>query len=311
METRGFLFIYFMITPPLLRRGDRVALVAPAGKITKDVLDVGVRKLEQWGLRVTVGENVMSKSHSYLSGSDEERLEDLQAALDSRRLAAIFCARGGYGTTRILDRIDFTKFRRHPKWIVGFSDITALHLLLSGMGYQTIHGAMPSQFGHPAGQASLESLHRMLFHGPEPIIAQPDKANVEGSVTAEVIGGNLSIFMDAMGTPIEPETTKKILIIEEIEEFKYKLDRMMTQLKRTGKLDKLAGLVIGYMTNIKDSNTPFGEAVNDIVRRQVEEFGYPVAFNFPIGHEHPNMAWRHGSRMSLTVTSNRVELTPS
>lgn len=300
-----------MITPPLLRRGDRVAIVAPTGKVTQDVLAVAVRKLEQWDLRVTVGENVMSKSHSYLSGSDEERLDDLQEALDSRKFSAIFCARGGYGTTRILDRIDFTKFRKHPKWIVGFSDITALHLLLSGIGYQTIHAAMPSQFGDPAGKASLESLHQMLFKGPAAISTRPDKANTEGQATGEVIGGNLSIIMDSMGTPMEPETRKKILVIEEIEEFKYKLDRMLTQLKRTGKLDELAGLVVGYMTHIKDSNTPFGEAVNDIIRKQVEAFDYPVAYNFPIGHEHPNMAWRHGSRMTLTVTSGGVELIPS
>lgn len=300
-----------MITPPLLRRGDKVAIVAPAGKVRKEVLDVAVRKLERWDLKVVVGENVMSKSHSYLAGSDEERLDDLQEALDSRRIKAIFCARGGYGTTRILNRIDFTKFRKHPKWIVGFSDITALHLRLSGMGYESIHASMPSQFSEAVAQPSLESLHQMLFKGPAAIITRPYKGNYEGKATGEVIGGNLSIIMDSMGTPIEPETKKKILVIEEIEEFKYKLDRMLTQLKRTGKLDKLAGLVIGYMTNIKDSNTPFGEAVNDIIRRQVEEFEYPVAYNFPIGHEHPNIAFRHGSRMTLTVTAEQAELAPA
>lgn len=299
-----------MITPPLLKRGDRVAVVAPAGKVKKDVLDVAVRKLERWDLKVVVGENVMSKSHSYLAGSDEERLEDLQEALDNRRVKAIFCARGGYGTTRILNRIDFTKFRKYPKWIVGFSDITALHLRFSGMGYESIHASMPSQFGDAAAQPSLESLYQMLFKGPSAIIANPGKGNIEGKATGEVIGGNLSIIMDSMGTPIEPEMKNKILVIEEIEEFKYKLDRMLTQLKRTGKLDKLAGLVIGYMTNIKDSNTPFGEAVNDIIRRQVEEYGYPVAYNFPIGHEHPNMAWRYGSKMTLTVTAEQATLAP-
>ncbi|HLT71918.1 MAG TPA: LD-carboxypeptidase, partial [Cyclobacteriaceae bacterium] len=195
-------------------------------------------------------------------------------------------------------------------WVVGFSDITALHLRLSGMGYESIHASMPSQFGDGAARPSLESLHQMLFKGPAAIIANPNKGNIEGKVTGEVIGGNLSIIMDSMGTPIEPEMKNKILVIEEIEEFKYKLDRMLTQLKRTGKLDKLAGLVIGYMTNIKDSNTPFGEAVNDIIRRQVEEYGYPVAYNFPIGHEHPNMAWRYGSKMTLTVTAEQATLAP-
>lgn len=299
-----------MITPRLLRRGDRVAVVAPAGKVKKDVLDVAIRKLERWDLKVAVGENVMSKSHSYLAGSDEERLEDLQEALDSRRIKAIFCARGGYGTTRILSQIDFTRFRKYPKWIIGFSDITALHLKLSSMGYESIHASMPSQFGDAAAQPSLESLYQMLFKGPAPLTAKPVKDNIAGKVTGEVIGGNLSIIMDSMGTPNEPEMKKKILVIEEIEEFKYKLDRMLTQLKRTGKLDKLAGLVIGYMTHIKDSNTPFGEAVNAIIRRQVEEYGYPVAYNLPIGHEHPNIAWRHGSKMTLTVTDEQVELAP-
>lgn len=299
-----------MIAPPLLKRGDRVAVVAPAGKVGKDVLDVAVRKLERWDLKVTVGDHVMSKSHSYLSGSDEERLTDLQDALDSRRFKAIFCARGGYGTTRILDRIDFSRFKKYPKWIIGFSDITALHLLLTKAGYETIHAAMPSQFGDASAQASLESLYQILFKGPSTIVARPNTANIEGTATGQLIGGNLSILMDSMGTPVEPELKNKILVIEEIDEFKYKLDRMLTQLKRTGKLDNLAGLAVGYMTGIKDSNTPFGEAVNDIIRRQVEEYGYPVAYNLPIGHEHPNMAWRHGSKMTLTVAAEQTELRP-
>jgi muramoyltetrapeptide carboxypeptidase len=300
-----------MIAPRHLKRGDRVALVAPAGKITREVLTRAVRVLEQWDLKVMVGDNVMSKSHSYLAGSDEERLVDLQEALDSRRIKAIFCARGGYGTTRIVDHVDLTKFKKYPKWIVGFSDITALHLLMLRAGFESIHASMPSQFSDPAARPSVESLHDLLFGNAPAISAPSASGNIEGEASGMVIGGNLSILLDAMGTPIEPETKGRILVIEEIDEFKYKLDRMMTQLKRTGKLDKLAGLVIGYMTGIKDSNTPFGESVQEILLRHVKDADYPVAFGLPIGHEHPNAAWRHGSRMKLKVTQEGATLMPT
>ncbi|HEX7016651.1 MAG TPA: LD-carboxypeptidase, partial [Cyclobacteriaceae bacterium] len=272
-----------MIAPRYLKRGDRVALVAPAGKITREVLARSVRVLEQWDLKVVVGDNVMSKSHSYLAGSDEERWVDLQQALDSRRIKAIFCARGGYGTTRILQRIDLTKFKKYPKWIVGFSDITALHLLMLRTGFESIHASMPAQFSDPAARPSVQNLHDILFGSTLPIQAPPVSGNIEGEASGTVIGGNLSILLDAMGTPIEPETKGRILVIEEIDEFKYKLDRMMTQLKRAGKLDKLAGLAIGYMTGIKDSNTPFGESVQEILLRHVRDADYPVAFGLPIG----------------------------
>ena len=252
----------------------------------------------------------MSKSHSYLAGSDEERWVDLQQALDSRRIKAIFCARGGYGTTRILQRIDLTKFKKYPKWIVGFSDITALHLLMLRTGFESIHASMPAQFSDPAARPSVQNLHDILFGSTLPIQAPPVSGNIEGEASGTVIGGNLSILLDAMGTPIEPETKGRILVIEEIDEFKYKLDRMMTQLKRAGKLDKLAGLAIGYMTGIKDSNTPFGESVQEILLRHVRDADYPVAFGLPIGHEHPNAAWRHGSRMRLVVTSEGSALVP-
>lgn len=299
-----------MITPRNLKRGDRVALVAPAGKITRDVLTKAVRVLEDWDLKVVVGDNVMSKSHSYLAGSDEERLVDLQEALDSRRIKAIFCARGGYGTTRIVDLLDLSKFKKYPKWIVGFSDITALHMLMLKAGFESVHASMPSQFNDPAARPSVQSLYDVLFRNPLPIKASPTSGNIEGEASGMVIGGNLSILLDTMSTSIEPETKGRILVIEEIDEFKYKLDRMMTQLKRTGKLDKLAGLAVGYMTAIKDSNTPFGESVQEIILRHVRDADYPVAFGLPIGHEHPNAAWRHGSRMKLVVTTEGSVLEP-
>lgn len=299
-----------MITPRHLKRDDRVALVAPAGKVKREVVTRAVRLLEQWGLRVTVGENVMSKSHSYLAGSDKERLVDLQKALDSRGVKAIFCARGGYGTTRIVDRLNLEKFKKYPKWIIGFSDITALHLLMLRTGCASIHASMPSQFADPAARPSVESLYQVLFETSPPITALPTPGNIEGEASGMVIGGNLSILLDAMGTSIEPETKGRILVIEEIDEFKYKLDRMMTQLKRAGKLDKLAGLAVGYMTGIKDSSTPFGESVQDIIARHVKGADYPVAFGLPIGHEHPNAAWVHGSRMRLSVTREGSILSP-
>ena len=299
-----------MITPSFLKPGDLATIVAPAGKLKKNALNDAIQLLGDWGLRVSLGKNVYSEAHNYLSGADNERLSDLQSALDDESAKAIFCARGGYGVTRIIDQLEFTEFLKRPKWIVGFSDNTALHLQLNKLGCESIHGIMPSLFTKPNATTSLESLKRILFEGLQDISAAHNQYNRHGRSVGETIGGNLTLIVDSIGTKSEPNTSGKILILEEIEEYKYKIDRMMTHLKRAGKLDNVAAIAIGHFSNMLDTETFFGESVEEIILNKVKEFEYPVAFGFPIGHDNPNLAWRSGSKMKLEVTAKGSYLTP-
>lgn len=297
-----------MITPPILKTGNSVSIVAPAGKVIKGSLVEAVKIIESWGLNVTVGDHVYSEQHSYLAGTDEERSSDLQKALDDSDCVAIFCARGGYGITRIVDKLDFTKFLQAPKWIVGFSDITALHLRLNRLECESLHGIMPLLFTKANASTSIESLQRILFDEPDAFIASSNKFNKAGKSTGELIGGNLSILTDSIGTNSDPDANGKILFIEEIEEYKYKLDRMMTHLKRAGKLEQLAGMVVGHMTDIQDTSNPFGEEVEEIILNSVKEYEFPVGFNFSSGHDFPNLAWRSGAKVKLTVTQQESSI---
>ena len=292
-----------------LLKSDLVGVSAPAGKIKKESLDAAVSILQSWGLRVELGKHIFSEAHGYFSGSDDERLEDFQQLLDDPQLSAIICARGGYGTTRIIDRLDFTNFLKHPKWIIGFSDATALHIRLHQLGVESIHSVMLIQFPKPEYKDSVESLRKILFGQTVLLEANAAKSNRLGSVSGVVIGGNLTLLIDSLGTAMEIDTTNKILIIEEVGEYKYKLDRMFTHLKRANKLSQLAGLIIGHMTDINDAEGTFGQSAEEIVLDKVKEYNYPVAFNFPIGHEAPNLAWKHGATGTLMVSNEKSELT--
>lgn len=261
--------------------------------------------LKNWGLNVISGKNLFSEKHHYLSGTDAERLSDLQDALDDPSINAILCARGGYGTTRILDQLDFTAFTKNPKWICGFSDITALHLKLQSLNIQSIHGTMPVQFADSIHADSAEQLRSLLFGETVSLQAAPSAQNRFGTASAEMVGGNLSLLLESLGTPSELQTDNKILIIEEVGEYVYRLDRMLVQLKRAGKLNNLAGLVIGHMTDIQESELAFGESVEQLVHYHTKDFNYPVAFNFPTGHDHPNLAWISGAKAKLEVTNTK------
>ena len=292
-----------------LLKGDLIGITAPAGKIKSDSLTAAVSILESWGLRVELGEHIFSEAHNYFSGTDQERSYDFQKMLDDPELKAIICARGGYGTTRFIDQLDFTNFLKFPKWIVGFSDITALHLKLHQFGFESIHSVMPIQFPKPEHQESVESLRRVLFGEAVQLKGNPSIYNQLGSASGQVVGGNLTLLVDSLGTTTTIDTMGKILIIEEVGEYKYKLDRMFTHLKRANKLSQLAGLIIGHMTDINDAEGSFGQTVEEIILDKVKEFNYPVAFNFPIGHESPNLAWRHGATGTLNVGNEISQLT--
>lgn len=297
-----------MIQPAFLSQGDTVCILAPGRKLDSKSVKASEVIIQSWGLNVVLGHNLLSNKHSYLSGTDAERLTDFQKALDDSSIKIIICARGGYGTTRILDQLNFSTFLKSPKWICGFSDITALHLKLQALNTQSIHSTMPVQLTKPEFADSVESLRKLLFGATTPLTAKSSTNNRTGVTEGKLVGGNLSLLTDSLGTSNEIQTDNKILVIEEIGEYTYRLDRMLVHLKRAGKLKNLAGLVVGHMTDIKESELPFGESVEQIIRNHTSEFEYPIGFNFPTGHEHPNLPWIEGATGRLSVTANTSTL---
>ena len=297
-----------MIIPPKLQAGDHVGIVAPARKISRQQLEPAVKTLEGWGLKPVLAGNLFSEKHSYLAGTDRERAEDFQSMINDKNLRAIFCSRGGYGSTRIIEEIDFEPMLKNPKWIVGFSDITAFHLRLSMLGVASIHATMPIFFGRQESQVSVDSIRSVLFEGRSEIESPATEFNRAGQARGPVIGGNLSLIVDALNTPSDPEMKGKILIIEEVDEYFYKLDRMITQLRRAGKLKDLAALIVGHFTDIKNSDLNFGESVEQIVMHAVRDYEYPVAFSFPTGHKDPNLAWVNGAEGLLDVSIKKSVL---
>lgn len=293
-----------MIRPAALQKNDIVGIVATGRKLDADTLQASIRIIESWGYQVKTGRNILSNAHHYLAGSDAERLEDLQSMLDDPSINAIIFARGGYGTTRILDQLNFETFLKKPKWVCGFSDITSLHLRLQALGVQSIHGTMPVLFSKPESALSVESLNQILVGKAMPLEAGSNPKNIPGKATGSIVGGNLSLIVDSLGTSSEIDATNKILVIEEIEEYLYRVDRQLVQLKRAKKLQSLAGLVVGHMTDIKDPEY-FGESIQEIILNHVKEFKYPVGFGFPIGHENPNLSWIEGSNAILQVTPQK------
>jgi len=268
-------------------------------------IEASIAAFQYWGLQVQLADNLFSEKHSYLAGTDAERLSDFQQLINDPKIKAIICARGGYGSSRFIDQIDFSPLRENPKWIVGFSDVTALHLKLFKLGIQSIHGTMPILFSKPESVNSIQGLFEVLFGQKNNIEFSASPENKTGKVSGQVIGGNLSLIIDSLGTSSEPDTTKKILVIEEIDEYRYKIDRMMNQLKRSGKLASLSGLIIGYFTDILDSELSFGETPEEIILHHVSEYSFPIAFRFPSGHENPNLAWQHGGEATLIVEKEK------
>ncbi len=298
-----------MIQPTSLREGDTVAIVAPARKIDRDLIDTAIPILESWGLHVQLGKNIFADEHSYFSANDKHRINDLQQMLDDDYIKAIICARGGYGSTRIIDNLDFSKFLKQPKWISGYSDITALHLKLQSINVQSLHSTVPALFAKQGSAPSVISMKQNLF-GAKPVIASSASThNRIGHATGRLVGGNLSLVVDSLGSSSEIITKGKVLVLEDVGEHYYRIDRMMMQLKRAGKLQDLAGLVLGYFTDNKESVIPFGESVYDIVRYHAKDYSYPVAFDFPIGHEEPNIAFIQGAVANLSVDEKGSMLT--
>ncbi|CAA9247533.1 MAG: Muramoyltetrapeptide carboxypeptidase [uncultured Cytophagales bacterium] len=285
--------------PLPLRSGQKVTVLAPAGRISPAAVTAGLDGLREWGLAVETGEHLFALHHQF-AGTDAQRLADLQRALDDPETAAIICARGGYGTTRIIDDLDFTAFLRQPKWLVGYSDITTLHLHLHRLGVESLHATMPLLFGRDT-PFSIESLRNLLFGGEIAYRVAPHALNRPGEGSGVLVGGNLALLVSNVGTASDVDTRGKVLFLEDINEYLYSVDRMMVQLKRTGKLDGLAGLVVGHFSDSKDNDIPFGKDPHEIVADAVREYGFPVCYGFPVGHEPENWAMPCGRTVHLAV----------
>jgi muramoyltetrapeptide carboxypeptidase len=291
-----------MITPPYLKPGDKVAIVATARKVSFAEMEPAIKVFKAWGLTVLTG-NYLTADHNQFAGTDEERTSDMQQMLDDPEVRAIFFARGGYGSVRIIDRLDFSKFATAPKWIVGYSDITVFHSHISrNFGIETIHGTMPINFpSNRSGNPSIESLRKALFGEEIQYTVPGHHLNRKGSVQGQLIGGNLSMLYSLSATPSDIETEGKILFIEDLDEYLYHIDRMIMNLKRSGKLSNLAGLIVGGMSKMNDNTIPYGKTAEEIISDAVAEYDYPVCFNFPAGHQDENNALIIGREADLSV----------
>ncbi len=300
---------YDTITPSFLKPGDCIRIVSPAGKVDEHDILPAVHWLEQQGYRVKPGKNMFAR-HFQFAGTDAQRLSDLQESIDDPDTAAILCSRGGYGTIRIASRLDYTNLLRYPKWIIGFSDITILHAQLNRLRIASVHGAMPRHYfgrNHLPNE-NLRTLMNLLSGGTVTYTTPSEKENRYGIATGELTGGNLSIVASLMGTPWEVDTQGKILLIEDINEYLYQTDRMMHQLKEGGKLENLAGLLVGDFTRMKDNQSPFGKGLREIISEAVAGYDYPVSFGFPAGHDKKNLALTFGVRWNMEVTHSLSQL---
>ena len=296
--------------PPYLKKGDTIGLVCPAGYMPVEKVQTCLDVLQEWGYRVKIGKTVGGGSATYFSGTDEERLTDFQQMLDDDAIKAVLCARGGYGTGRIIDMIDFTKFRKQPKWIVGYSDVTVLHSHIYSHFYiSTLHAPMAGAFNDDGFKNEfIRSLKNALEGKKLKYKCEVHDYNRKGEAVGELVGGNLALLAHLVGTDSDIKTRGKILFLEDVGEQLYNIDRMLHQLKRSGKLARLAGLIFGGFTESKDTERPFGNSIHEILRDIVKEFDYPVCYDFPISHTDRNYALKIGVGYKLKVGKSKVTL---
>lgn len=295
--------------PPYLQKGDQIGLVCPAGFMNEEKYLACILQLEHWGFRVKVGSTPGQQFH-YFSGTDSVRLSDLQTMMDDDGIQAILCARGGYGTGRIIDLLDFTKFIQAPKWIIGFSDITVIHShLLSRYNIASIHGPMAAAFQEGvSNNPYLKSWLDVVTGNATEYLCAPHDYNQLGEATGQLVGGNLSLLAHLVGTASDINTVGKILFIEDVGEYIYNIDRMMYQLKRSGKLSGLKGLIVGHFSDMKDTTVPFGQDVNTLIKEMIKEYNFPVCFHFPVSHDRENYALKVGGTYTLTINQDQVAL---
>ncbi|MFT4781723.1 MAG: muramoyltetrapeptide carboxypeptidase [Psychroserpens sp.] len=297
-----------LIQPPYLKAGDTVAIVAPSGilKNRTDEVNQAVALLKSWGLHAVVGKNVFSKDNHF-AGTDEERCEDFQNVLDDPKISAIWCARGGYGTVRILNKLDYTKFKENPKWLIGYSDITALHNQFHNEGFQSIHALMCVSLPEDISEIkeTIASFKSTIFGKPVDYILTGSNYNRAGEATGPLVGGNLTILHTMLGSNESLATNGKILFIEDIGEYKYHIDRMLQSLKRAGYFDNCAGVLVGDMSRMRKNTTPWGTSVEQLILDALSDYDFPIAFGMPAGHEKDNRAMVLGKTIKLEVQKDK------
>lgn len=295
-----------MKIPPYLNPGDTIGLTCTARSITMEELQPAIAVIEGWGFKVKIG-SAIGLVHDQFGGNDQQRAESFQHLLDDDTIKAILLCRGGYGTVRMLDLVDFQRLQSQPKWIIGFSDVTILHAHLNeNFKTATLHASMPSVFNTNTSE-SLDSIRQALLGEPLSYPFAPHPLNKTGTAQAEIIGGNLSLLYSLIGTKHDVDTKGKILFMEDLDEYLYHIDRMMISLKNAGKLDHLAALVVGGMTDMNDNTIPFGKTVEEIIFEHTKDYDYPIAFNFPAGHIANNKAIVLGKEVKITIGSDSVQ----
>ena len=296
-----------MIRSNYLQKGDTVAIVSTARKVFEKELIPALSILKNWKLNVVLGTSIEAEEHQF-AGNDKLRASDFQEMLDNPKIKAIWCARGGYGTIRMLDLLDFSNFKNNPKWIIGYSDVTVLHSHLHQLGFETLHAQMPVSIETKTA-ACIQSLKNSLFGNNNNIIIPSEASNVTGNAKGVVVGGNLSMLYSLCGSSSSISTKGKILFIEDLDEYLYHIDRMLQNLKRNGMLDQLEGLIIGGMTQMHDNDIPFGQSTEEIILSICNDYNYPIVFNFPAGHIDDNGALILGRKAELIISKTETILT--
>lgn len=277
-----------MIIPKRLEAGAEVRIISTARKIEAEKVEEAKKLIESWGLRVSYGEHLLGSHHQF-SGSLEQRVYDLQQAINDPLVGMIWLARGGYGTTSLIDKIDFAQLKMYPKWVVGYSDATSLLCHLDRMGFASIHGPMPVSVGENLPAKDLEALRQLLFEGSITYPFLPHKLSRPSAFSGKLVGGNLSVLSSILGSSSVPSFAGRILFLEDLDEYLYHIDRMMLNLKRNGCLEALAGLIVGGLTDMHDNEIPFGMDAEEVINSYVADAGYPVIFGFEAGHVSPNL----------------------
>lgn len=304
-----------LIAPPFLKAGDTIGITCPAGYITNEDIQPAVSKLKEWGFNVVTGSTV-GKRNFMFGGTDAERLTDMQEMLDDKDIKAILCARGGYGAIRIIDQLSFKKFSDKPKWLIGFSDVTVLHSHINrNQGIMTIHSKMCNSFpsdwskAEPIQIETIDSIRQCITGEKMRYTFAPNPNNRTGLATGELVGGNLKTLETLAGSKSDLNTKGKILFVEDTGEYLYSIDRMFWNLKRSGKLDKLIGLIVGgFKIKKDDEGEEFGQTLEQIVLDKVKEYSFPVCFDFPVGHQKNNFAIKCGMVHTLGIHLNECRL---
>lgn len=307
-------FNLFMITPKSLQKGDTVAIVSTARKISKEELQPSLDFIENWGLKIILGKSIDAQEHQF-AGSDALRTADFQGMLDDPEIKAIWCAKGGYGTVRIIDKLNFSNFKKSPKWIIGYSDVSVLHSHIHNLNIETLH-AQTLLGLEKKSKETAESIQKVLFGRKYSISYSANKPAYGGTLQAvspcivkgELVGGNLSILYSLCGSNSAINTDGKILFIEDLDEYLYHIDRMMMNLKRNGMLKDLSGIIVGAMTEMDDNTIPFGKTAEEIIWETVKEYNYPVCFDFPAGHIEDNRALIFGRNVKLEIKNIEITL---